>query len=670
MRRLGIWIAGAAILVVLLYAVAGFLVLPAVLTKRLADAARGAGYDLKIGALRTNPFTLAVQAEHVQLAHGGAPVLELGRLSASFGISAQTWRSGRLPLKELDAKIGDDGKLTAKGVLHVRPLEGSLDIDVERFPVRAAQTWLSQVAELRVTSGTLSGRGHLAFGGGKAGTPAASYDGSLALRDVALEDTQAKQALLAWSALQSENVKLRIAPSALEIRELIAVKPAGRLYIAEDGNANISRVIRAKTPPSAPQGAPERGSSSGEFPVSVERVTIQDGELDYSDQSLRPQFAAHIHELSGVVNGLSRDRATAARLQLDGRVDQFGSARIRGSINVFEPRALTDLTMSFRNLEMRTFSPYAVKFAGYRIESGKLSADLRYRVRDGELVAENHLVIDKLELGERVESENALDIPLELAVALLRDPQGRIDLGVPIRGNLNDPKFSYAEIAWKALGNLLKKIVSAPFRLLAGLTGAPQQQLDAVVFEPGSARLPPPEREKLGEVAKALGERPQLALNIQGGFDPQADAQALRRIALRNELAKRSGLKVRPGEDPGPLDPLDPKTQRAAEMLFIERYDRPALRTLRASIEAQNEGKSAEERSRAVARAVFSKLLADTSLPQGALEKLAQERQASAREALLALGADPARVAAATPAASRAGKDGVPTKLQLASAER
>jgi hypothetical protein len=98
---------------------------------------------------------------------------------------------------------------------------------------------------------------------------------------------------------------------------------------------------------------------------------------------------------------------------------------------------------------MKTTSPYAMKFAGYKIAEGTMSLDLRYKVQNSQLEGNNQVVIDKLTLGERVDSPDALKLPIELAIAILKDSNGRIDLGLPVSGSLDDPQFSWGALIWK-----------------------------------------------------------------------------------------------------------------------------------------------------------------------------------------------------------------------------
>jgi hypothetical protein len=265
-------------------------------------------------------------------------------------------------------------------------------------------------------------------------------------------------------------------------------------------------------------------------------------------------------------------------MKVEGRVDEFGLARLEGSVQPFKPTAFMDLAVLFRNVDMPTLSPYTITFAGRRVSSGKLSLDLRYKINEGQLAGENRVVLEKFTLGEKVQSEGALDLPLDLAVALLTDSDGKIDLTVPVAGNVDDPKFDYSAVIWQAVKIVLTKIVTAPFRALASLFGGGSgENYEAVAFDPGRAVLLPPEQEKLKQVADGLAKRPQIVLVAEGRTGP-ADLAALQQ---RDVALAVGALLGQPAPAPGtPLPSVnvtDAKTQRALEAIFVERNSSEAL---------------------------------------------------------------------------------------------
>jgi hypothetical protein len=239
--------------------------------------------------------------------------------------------------------------------------------------------------------------------------------------------------------------------------------------------------------------------------------------------------------LNGTVIGLSSDPTSRAQVTLAGKVDRYAPVDISGEVNVLAAAKYTDIALKFANMELTTFNPYSGKFAGYSISKGKLSTELRYRVEDRKLDAQHHIVIDNLEFGAKTDSKDAAPIPLKLAIALLKDSKGVIDLNLPVGGSLDDPKFRIAPIVWQALIGVLKKIAMAPFAAIGALFGG-GDELAYVEFDPGSSVLSAIEGEKLSKVAQGLVERPELKLNIPiTTIDPR-DGDALAQKALQTLL--------------------------------------------------------------------------------------------------------------------------------------
>jgi outer membrane protein OmpA-like peptidoglycan-associated protein len=503
------------------------------------------------------------------------------------------------------------------------------------LPLAVAGRWLPPHVALRIVSGTVSGTGLLDLAGG-----AAAYQGSAAVGGLRLEERESGALLLAWENAATDSLTLDTQPFSLRAGEIALRAPAGRLEIDQNGTVNFARVLA---------GGEEDGG--GTLQAMVERLRIEGGTLHFADRSLANPFQVTMRELAGALTGFNTASREPARVRLNGRVQPYGTARIRGTIDLNAPTKLADITANLRNLRLEAFNPYIAKFAGYRIASGRLSATLRYEVRDGRLVGTNQLTFENMQLGEKLEQKGLVDLPLELAVALLADPQGRINLDIPVRGSLSDPQFDFGAILAEALANVVRNIVSAPFRALARLFGgADDADPGQVAFAPGSARLSPPAEESVAQLAEGLGERPQLAVEVHGGFDPVRDLEALRLRAARRDVARAAGVEAAP-------DLSNRKVIAAAERLYLQRGgQRAALQRLRASKESYG-------------RALLAQLAAGMSIDPAETQALARERAEAVRLALIDHGMDPARISVGEARESPAAEQGVPTKLALHAAE-
>ncbi len=490
----------------------------------------------------------------------------------------------------LDKPIGVDlaiavkqgGKLTVKGEVNAAMPSAVLDIDVKALSLLPLRPYLQPVANIKLGSGYLSTRGQLNYATDQ--QDSLTYNGYVRIDKLLITEPNTDETLLGWKLFDAAELALSLKPDSLHVKEILLSEPAGKFVVNKDFSTNWQQIVKSE------QKAETAGSSkaaTAAFPISVERLQLDAGKLDFADLSLPLPFSSKIHELSGAIVGISTKPGAKANSDLKGRVDEFGSATIKGEIALFDPLLFTDMGVAFSNLNMVNLTPYTAKFAGYEIDSGKLSLDLHYKINGKKLQGNNQIILNKLKLGEKVESPDAIDAPLELAIALMQDSKGVIDLGLPIQGDLDDPEFSYGHLVFKAIGNIITKIVTAPFSILGALLGVQGDNLDSVVFEPGSAILAPPEQEKLRSVAKLLGERPKLALEIQGVYDEKSDGEALRERAVRASIGKRLGRKSVPGKAPDPISLTDEKTRTAVEALFTKRFSAAELARLKKPVKSR-----------------------------------------------------------------------------------
>ncbi|MGK5051877.1 DUF748 domain-containing protein [Janthinobacterium sp. RB2P8] len=580
---------------------------------------------------------------------------------------------------ELGVGLREGGLLTAKGKFV--PGTGAVDaqLNLKQLTLAPVQPLLAQHIKLKLAGGTLSGSGRLTTGGGAPKAPKVRYVGGVDIAGLVLNETDGKR-FASWKSVRADKLTASVGPDFVDIPELRVVEPNAQLIIENDRSLNAQRLlVKAPEPATAPApvtAAAATQAPDAAFPVRVRRVRLQNAKLDFADLSLRPQFAAKIYELNGVITGLSTKRDARSQIELDGRIDEFGLARVRGQLNPFAPTDNTDLNVVFKNVDMVSASPYTMKFAGYKVAEGKISLDLQYKVRNRQLDGTNQIVLDKLTLGERIDSPDALKLPLELALAILKDSDGRIDLGLPVSGDMNDPQFSYGALIWKAVGNVLTKIVTAPFRALGNLLGISADKLEAIDFDAGSAVLLPPEREKLKQVAQILAKREQLKLAVPGQYS-DTDAAALRAQAVRRAVAGKAGIKLEAGEEPGPLNLGERKIRGALRELYGERFGKaeldkqkkaaesaaPAAEAASAAVSApapakipvlQRLGKLIEGEQQVADTGAFysglrEQLEAKQSLPADALSKLGAQRSAAILAALQQDGTPAARVSAGAP---------------------
>ena len=238
----------------------------------------------------------------------------------------------------------------------------------------------------------------------------------------------------------------------------------------------------------------------------------------------------------GFIKGLSSDAMGHAEIKLSTRVNNVGPVEVSGTINPFGKNQTNDIKIVAKNVDLTPTSSYVGKFAGYRLARGKLELDLDYHLVDRQIRAENKVVLDKFTFGEKVESPDATKLPVRLAVAILKDREGKIKLDVPVEGSLDDPKFRLHKVIVSTIENLLTKIATAPFTMLGSLFGGHGEEMSFQEFAAGSAELQPAGKEKLDSLLKGLYERPALEVEIEGSIAPEEDRDGLRQVAVEKKI--------------------------------------------------------------------------------------------------------------------------------------
>jgi len=481
----------------------------------------------------------------------------------------------------------DGGTFEASGQVVPGDASADLKFKLAGLALKPVQPYVSTWTALTLASGMFAAEGRI-----EQNRRGSSFKGSASLSDVRLDEAATGEHLIAWKSLGTRDLKATTAK--LDVADLVIDALDTRLTIHKDKSVNVGGILRKKAAAGEPTSPPAAATPAGTakpaapFEVNIDRLRVRNSELDFADESLALPFATRIHRLRGAVIGLSSRPSAPGQVELEGEVDDYGLARAVGQIDFFNPTGFTDLKVTFRNVEMTRLTPYSATFAGRKIQSGKLSLDLEYKVKQRRLAGDNQITMDQLTLGERVEGPSATSLPLDLVIALLQDADGRIDLALPVSGSLDDPQFSYGGLFWKAIVNVVGKIATAPFRALGALFGG-GAKLESIAFETGDARLTPPEREKLVKLAAALNQRPGLSLTMHGVY-AEADRLSLQESQLRRAVAERAGQRLAGQEHPGPLSTRTPAVQAAVESLYTERMGGSELAVLKEAFRKANPG--------------------------------------------------------------------------------
>lgn len=491
----------------------------------------------------------------------GKPLLrELSALTLALGPLGS--QSGQRSPLTLSGALNNQAKLDFDGDLGLAPFSLNGEIKQQGLPLSWAQPYLQDLLRISVRDGQLASRTKLALAtDAKGALSKLELSGGLDIDRLNVLDRADNQRLLQIEQLQLSGLHYDGISQQVKIDDILLRKPFARIEINEDRVTNVQQLL-------LPQPATAKPASSGPAPrVSIAQVRTEQGNLRFADRSLSPEFVVDIASLSGQSRHISNIPGQRSELSFNGKVDRYAPVTIRGGTNLLIEQPVLDVAVTFNNLELTTFTPYSSTYAGYAIDKGQLSMKLNYQLHGNRLEGDNDITIKKLQLGEKVKSEQAKDLPLGLAVALLSDANGVIQMNLKVKGNLDQPDFSLGNIFWDVLGNTLRKAVTSPFSLLASLAGG-SEDLDELPFLLGEPDLTPTQQEKLTKLAQALKDRPKLSMNIRGKVNFNEERPILQRQKLERVLAKITG-------NPVDLDLLeqDPAMQSALAEAYEARFN-------------------------------------------------------------------------------------------------
>jgi uncharacterized protein involved in outer membrane biogenesis len=476
-----------------------------------------------------------------------------------------------------------DGTLNRKGTFKVTgtaapiPLKADLRIATKRLDLSFADPYLSSRLNATITSANLTMDGAVGREQERKDF-IVSYRGDASLGSVRMLDKLTNDLFFRMAALNVNKIDFALGkgPPKMHIGAIAMNDFYSRIILNSNGKMNLKDITAspqeaptsltraagepgskgavpvAPTPTPTPTPTPAAEASPQASPTPAEaykgepmnadielsKIVLKGGKVDYTDNFIKPNYTANLSEMEGKVGAFGTQSTSPADVSLDGKINGSSPINIDGSVNPLAPTAFVDIKANANGIELTGLTPYTTKYTGYPIVKGTLTVDVHYHLDQGKLTADNHIFIDQLTFGDHVESPDATNLPIRLAVSLLKNSKGQIDVRVPISGSLSDPQFSIGSVILGAFMNLVVKAATSPFTLIAAAFGGngEQQDLGYIEFAPGYVSLTPESQQKLDTVAKALADRTALKLNISGRADPQFDKDGYREASLEHSI--------------------------------------------------------------------------------------------------------------------------------------
>jgi hypothetical protein len=538
-------------------------------------------------------------------------------------------------------RLNQNGTVAVSGSAGINPIVADLKVNLKDLAIPPLQAYFTDRVKMVVTDGGISGTGNLTLTDQEGKGWRVAYKGDGSIERFASIDKAGAQDFLKWESLSLTGMNVGTNPLVAHVDGASLSNFYSRLIIFPDGTLNVQQVFEGEKKKEAPGAA---GAAKGETAPAksegtakdfrVEKITLQGGNVDFTDNHIKPNYSASLKEIGGRVSGLYAEEGKSADVELRGRWEDVAPMEIIGKINPLTKDLFVDLTVKLKDIELSPMTPYSGRYVGYTVEKGKLAMDLKYLVVKRKLDSQNRIFFDQLTLGDRVESPEATKLPVKLAITLLKDPKGEIRLDLPVSGSLDDPKFSVFRVVMQIIGNLLVKAATSPFALLGAVFGG-GEQLEYLEFDYGQSVIAAQNQGKVNTLTKILKDRPGIKLEIEAYVDLEKDKEGLRQLFYDRKL-KAQKLKdmVKQGKPAVPVDEVKvdgPEYPKYLKMAYKEeKFPKP---------------KNFLGIDKDIPVPEMEKLmLTNLVIKEDDLRSLASQRSTKVREAILTGGVDPGRI--------------------------
>lgn len=410
----------------------------------------------------------------------------------------------------------------------------SFDVDIQDVDIPFYLNYIPVKMNCQLKSARLDTKMKINFLVDKDNSPSLALSGIITLKDVVLDDLRNKN-ILRLPLLNVDAVSVEPFASRIHLAKIFLMSPKLFIRRNENGEINLLNLYRQERQLAKKDGGAADSGKKTEFKFQIDDFVLEDADINFGDGNIKPNYSVSILDIDGRVTGLSSDKSSRADVRFKGNLGFGSPLAISGKINPLAKDIFADIKVNFQNVEMSSLTPYTNKYLGYPINKGKLSFNVAYLIDKRKLDSENRIIIDQLIFGDRVESPEAIKAPVTLAVSLLTDRNGKINLDIPVWGSLDDPEFKVWSVVWQIIVNLITKAAASPFDLLVSLTGV-GEELSFIEFNYGGAAVTEDGRKKITLISKALVERPNIKLDIEGCVDAQKDKEGLKREEFNRQI--------------------------------------------------------------------------------------------------------------------------------------
>jgi|GEM_PF-6994331 len=593
-------------------------------------------------SLKNSSVTFKDEFEAV---HGLVKITKIDLNVKDLSSTKGSWASSKLTMR-----INKTAKISINSKLRQSPLKIKSHFVMKNLDLVKFQAFINKKANLDLNSGRMNLDFKIEHD-----EKTTKLLANMQMNDLNISERKEGKTFFAFEKLLVKDIDFSLNPDQMKIAKINIYKSYARMKVDANKTTNLEGLMIAS------ENNETKSKDTKPFAVFIGKVNFKDGKGEFSDLSLPLPFKTDIHDLKGQILGLGTLNDIKTIIDINGAVDQYGLMKIKGSLLSAQPKVFTDIQVKFQNIDMTNLSPYTGKFIGYKLREGKMNIELDYKINDSQMQGGNRIILKKMKLGEEVDSEDAISAPVGLAIALLKDSDGVIDLDVPVSGDVDSPDFAIGHVVWTAFKNLITGIATAPFRFLGNMLGISAEELENIEFEEGKDSLLPPQKETLDILVKALNEKEMLTLKVAGRYDEKRDLLAMKTALLYEKALLKLEDKTTDlsNMDKGQLD-------RLLKELYENEFSEVNLEKLEDEIDKKDI--SSEAKTLALRDAMQTNLVNAQKVSQEDLISLGKRRAKSIISYLVIKGIDAKRLELESSVSleiQTTENEYIPTKLEL-----
>ena len=446
------------------------------------------------------------------------PNLELGGTQASEG--------------GLNIAFTEGGQLNINGHYHEHQGTYDLAINLKKFNFKNLEPLFTDLLNYKDLHGTLEV--NINAQGNVSEITKSRIGGAVVMTDVALQDNNGQVA--GWKRLDVAVNNINLDANDYNIQSLKLDGFTAR-YDQWADHSNIDGLMKPGRPDN-PETPDNPESASSPLSLTLHTLAITNASLTYNDHTLPDLFTFPITNLNIEATNLSLKGSNNAKLHAT--LPGGGHLLMKWTGDITHWKQHQDLFIAVKGLDMKQLSPWVVYFTGQPIEDGIFSFTSHNTINNSILNGKNKIDIYKAQVGSRRKDvEPQQKLPLKTALYILKDKDDKILFDIPVKGNIDNPEFSYMKIVWQTLGNLIVKVATSPIRALGNALGFGNDNLEFIEIEAHQRGLTSEQYHILGDLATIAKSDTLVFFTLEQHRPAPANDTVARGYEFRNDIVRR-----------------------------------------------------------------------------------------------------------------------------------